>query len=343
MSNPLARFNTLNNGGLGLPKGSVELKGHNPRWKRVFSDEAYLIFDSLRIEDLRLYHIGSTSIPQISAKPVIDILGSVESLKALDDKKDKLLELGYEYKGEYGIEGRRYCVLKNTDKSLSYAHIHFFEHSHLAIKKHLLFRDYLRLNSDSRKRYEDLKLDLISAQVGSEYTDKKAPLISQLLSEAENHLSKPRKVLAILGSAEGGSHTIKYLQEISTSYEQLEIIDLNHIQVSAYNYKHKYQEGDQYIQLIKKMIDSDLVLFASPVYWYAMTGSMKDFFDRFSDLLSGPYKELGEKLYGKKIELISTGYEEKMPVGFEVPFSCTAIYFGMDYMGARYKMMRGST
>ena len=208
MSNLLARYHTLTDGGLGLAKGSLELKGHNPRWKRLFSDEAYLIFDSLRIEDLRLYHIGSTSIPQISAKPVIDILGSVDSLKTIDDTKDKLLELGYEYKGEYGIEGRRYYVLKSTDKALSYVHIHFFEHSHPAIKKHILFRDYLRLNADARKRYEDLKLDLISAQAGAEYTDKKAPLISQLLSEAENHLSNPRKVLAILGSAEGGSHTI---------------------------------------------------------------------------------------------------------------------------------------
>ncbi len=67
---------------------------------------------------------------------------------------------------------------------------------------------------------------------------------------------------------------------------------------------------------------------------------MKDFIDRFSDLLSGEHKQLGESLYGKKLQLVSTGYDLKLPLGFEVPFSGTAIYFGMDYLGAIYRSIR---
>lgn len=89
------------------------------------------------------------------------------------------------------------------------------------------------------------------------------------------------------------------------------------------------------------MIESDILYLATPVYWYAMSGHMKDFMDRFSDLMSGELKEFGENLYGKKVHLLPTGYDDRLPHGFEVSFSGTANYFGMDYMGAEYRSVRG--
>ena len=64
---------------------------------------------------------------------------------------------------------------------------------------------------------------------------------------------------------------------------------------------------------------------------------MKNFFDRLSNLLGGEHKPLGESLYRKKIGLVSTGSDERRPLGFEVPFISTATYVGKDYLGAKYK------
>jgi multimeric flavodoxin WrbA len=83
---------------------------------------------------------------------------------------------------------------------------------------------------------------------------------------------------------------------------------------------------------VQNMIEADLVILATPVYWYAMSGPMKDFVDRFSNLMSGPHKELGEALYGKRLKVFSTGHDSSLPLGFEVPFSATALYFGIDYL-----------
>ncbi len=72
------RLQKLSSAQLGLERGpTVHLAQSNEKWKRSFSDEAYFIFDQLRNESLRLFHIGSTSIPGIVAKPIIDILGAV--------------------------------------------------------------------------------------------------------------------------------------------------------------------------------------------------------------------------------------------------------------------------
>jgi multimeric flavodoxin WrbA len=79
------------------------------------------------------------------------------------------------------------------------------------------------------------------------------------------------------------------------------------------------------------MGDAETIIFATPVYWYAMSGLMKVFFDRFTELLS-THKPLGKALKGKKIYLISTGSESELPPGFETPFKLTSEYFEMNYI-----------
>ena len=83
------------------------------------------------------------------------------------------------------------------------------------------------------------------------------------------------------------------------------------------------------------MIDSDIVILATPVYWYAMSAQMKTFFDRFSDCVR-VRKSLGRKLKGKQIYLVTTGTDKELPEGFEVPFKSTCKYLDMIYKKGLY-------
>lgn len=317
----------------------VTLKAYNPRWKRVFSDEAQLIYSKLGIESFYLHHIGSTSIPNIKAKPVLDILGVVGSLDELDQKQHVFESLGYEYKDEYGIAGRRYCVLYNSDKTKGYVHLHVFEKGHVEVERHLIFRDFLRENEKLAKEYEAVKIDLAEVQKveRSEYSPAKSDCIQSIMKEAYANKKTQEKILVVVGAAEGHGNTLLTVQKKFES-QDVEVIDLCKNPVAEFSYKGTVE--DHFYQIIEKMIEADRVVFATPVYWYAMSGVMKDFFDRFSNLMSGKYKELGESLYGKKVELLSTGYDLEAPIGFEVPFVSTSYYFGMDYMGFTYESVR---
>jgi GrpB-like predicted nucleotidyltransferase (UPF0157 family) len=332
------RFQKFHDHRIGLETEDLRLEPYNPRWKRLFSDEAYLIFDELRMESLRLYHIGSTAVEGLDSKPVLDILGSVESLEDLDHQRHRLEALEYDYQGEFGIPGRRYCVLKNPDESTSYVHLHLFERNHPAIENHLNFRNLLRESPEKRALYLKQKKYLVEEVKvpRARYSDEKSEVINQIQSGILSHPAS-RKVLAVLGAAEGHKNTQAFLQEIYGA-QSLEIMDLTQLGLRTYSYSDR--SADSFQNIIRKALASDLIVLATPVYWYAMSSSMKSFLDRFSNLMSGEHKILGESLYGKRVQLLSTGYDLKLPLGFEVPFAGTAIYFGMDYEGAHYRSVR---
>jgi len=109
----------------------------------------------------------------------------------------------------------------------------------------------------------------------------------------------------------------------------VEIIDLLSQQISHYDYENRNKDDD-FISIAKKMVNSDIIVFATPVYWYSMSGHLKVFFDRLTDLLS-VHKDLGRALKGKECWMISSGTGEKLPLGFEQVFASTANYFDMIY------------
>jgi GrpB-like predicted nucleotidyltransferase (UPF0157 family) len=171
--------------GLSL-RESIVLKKNNLLWIEAFNFEADRLRKNLEIEELELHHIGSTSIPNIQAKPILDILLVVPFIDKLDNYKLQFEKLGYECKGEYGIPGRRYFVLHDLGKTKSYVHIHAFSKGNDEIEKHLLFRDYLRKFPKKAKQYESIKLNLLADPLTnrSNYTENKAPFINELLQEA---------------------------------------------------------------------------------------------------------------------------------------------------------------
>lgn len=128
---------------------------YDPAWPLEFEREASCIRGALGENCLEVYHIGSTSVPGLAAKPIIDILPVVRSLEAVDAAKDSLEALGYEYLGEFGIPGRRY-LRKGGDERTHQVHV-FAAEDEVNITRHLAFRDYLREHPDVRDEYAALK------------------------------------------------------------------------------------------------------------------------------------------------------------------------------------------
>ena len=121
----------------------------------------------------------------------------------------------------------------------------------------------------------------------------------------------------------------------------IELVTLSDLQIGSYDYAHS-NDCDDFQSVVEKMLATNTVVFATPVYWYAMSGNMKVFFDRLTDLLETS-KERGRQMAGKSIWLIASGVELTLPEGFEVPFERTAQYFAMRYMEAAYLFSGEST
>lgn len=165
--------------GLGMPRSEVILRPHDARWARAFQLVAADLAAALPGAEFE--HIGSTAVPGIAAKPILDVLGICPDLDALDRGA---ASLGYECKGEHGIPGRRYCVLYDAAGIVGFVHLHAFPSGHAEIARHLAFRDRLRKSRGLARAYERLKLGLQRrhARERDRYTDGKAEFIGRVLS-----------------------------------------------------------------------------------------------------------------------------------------------------------------
>jgi GrpB-like predicted nucleotidyltransferase (UPF0157 family) len=134
----------------------------DPTWPAAFAESAAQAATALGTNLLVIHHIGSTSIPGIYAKPVIDMLGVVTDLAAVDDRNPQLQFMGYVPRGKLGIPGRRYFH-RNNAAGLRTHQIHIFQDGSPHIVRHLAFRDFLRVHPDIALAYSDLKRQLASA------------------------------------------------------------------------------------------------------------------------------------------------------------------------------------
>lgn len=139
------------------------------------------------------------------------------------------------------------------------------------------------------------------------------------------------RVIVIIGSSRNDGDTKKLVDEI-VKLSDFDTIDLNEYRISYYDYEHKNADDD-YTELMRRLLDNyDTFLFATPVYWYSMSGIMKVFFDRITDLLDEE-KELGRRLRNKKMAAITCSVGNNLGNKFWLPFSETADYLGMKYIG----------
>lgn len=137
--------------------------------------------------------------------------------------------------------------------------------------------------------------------------------------------------IIILASSRSNGKTYEAIQIITEG--SIPIVDLNTLKISPYDYEHQNIDDD-YLPLMRKVVEHDLIILATPVYWYSMTAQMKIFIDRLSDLLEVG-KDIGRKLRGKRLFVIAS-FGTSMPIGFEDPFSQTCEYLGMKYEGCSY-------
>ncbi|MDD3797200.1 MAG: GrpB family protein [Lachnospiraceae bacterium] len=138
----------------------VIVADYNAAWEQEYFKEEQLIKQILKENCVEVYHIGSTSVPGLAAKPIIDILPVVKSLQAVDKVSGEFEKAGYEYLGEFGLTGRRY-LRKGGDERTHQIHI-FAETDRSNIERHVAFRDYMRTHADDRNKYSELKKELAS-------------------------------------------------------------------------------------------------------------------------------------------------------------------------------------
>jgi multimeric flavodoxin WrbA len=148
-----------------------------------------------------------------------------------------------------------------------------------------------------------------------------------------------KDTIILLGSARKDSHTRTLLRNVFNGISH-DLVDLLDFEIAPFDYNAQYPETDQFQELADRMLVAKNIVFATPVYWYSMSGILKNFMDRFTDLVSVE-KEKGRALEGKNVYLFSVGADQFHPDGFEVPFRETAKYLGMKYHQGVYISSRG--
>ena len=139
------------------------------------------------------------------------------------------------------------------------------------------------------------------------------------------------KKVILLGSSRSNGNTATIVSKIA-NHHNIDVIDLRNYKFSYYDYESSNLDDD-FLPLIKSIIEKyDTFIFATPVYWYTMSGILKVFFDRFSDLIRIE-KETGRKLRGKKMYVISNSHDDNLEDSFYIPFQKSATYLGMEYTG----------
>lgn len=140
-----------------MPNPAVVIEPYNPDWPVRALREIARLSQPLTPNLISIEHIGSTSVPGLAAKPIIDILPIVHSLDRLDQQRSIVEKLGYTWYGEYGIPERRYCKLIDAEANRVF-HVHFFPSTSIGVTRHLAFRDYLRTYPAVAEAYQREKV-----------------------------------------------------------------------------------------------------------------------------------------------------------------------------------------
>ena len=139
-------------------KRNIVVVPYDPSWPEKYQQESAKISAIFGQELISIHHIGSTSIPRMSAKPIIDIMPLVRDIEVVEAFNLAMIQLGYEPKGENGVPGRRYFV-RGGDAYRTH-HVHTYQPGNPEVSRHLDFRDYLVAHPEEAQQYANLKTGL---------------------------------------------------------------------------------------------------------------------------------------------------------------------------------------
>lgn len=164
---------------------AITVVAYDPAWRDQFLRLALPMRNALGDIALRIDHIGSTAIPNLAAKPVIDIQVSVASFEPLHEILRPLQGLGYQWRSDNPDLTKRYF---REPEGKPRTHVHVRVLGSWSQQFALLFRDYLRANPDDAKLYEAKKIELaaIYEHNRAAYTDGKSPIIWEIMQRASN-------------------------------------------------------------------------------------------------------------------------------------------------------------
>lgn len=164
----------------------VTVVDYDPRWPVLYEEERDLILSVVGEIIAAVEHIGSTAVPGLGGKPIIDIMAAVHSLADADRCIEQLEGIGFEYVPEHEVTTpeRRYF---RKGPQENHRHLHLVELRSAFWRDHLLFRDYLRSHPDVAQQYHQLKKELGAKHRmdAKAYTDAKASFIESVISRAE--------------------------------------------------------------------------------------------------------------------------------------------------------------
>ena len=164
------------------PADGIRLVSWTPAWAERFRAERAELERAVGDRVLAIEHIGSTSIPGIRAKPVVDICVAVESFEAARATLQPIEALAYVYRGEHGIAGRHFFQ-KGDPREVN---LHMVEITSEEWQRHIVFRDYLRGHRDAALEYEALKQELAELHASDieAYAAAKTPFVRKIIALA---------------------------------------------------------------------------------------------------------------------------------------------------------------
>ncbi len=170
----------------GLNPGELRLVTVGPEWALRFSAERDRLFAALASAAVDIQHVGSTAIPGILAKPILDIAVAVRTFEDGYPLVPLLVAIGYEYRGENGIPRRHYFVHGSPRRT---HHLHMLEQHSTEWERHIRFRDRLLESPAMAAQYSELKLASVSTSSGSR--DRYQALKSSFIAEVQNPHAGP--------------------------------------------------------------------------------------------------------------------------------------------------------
>ena len=172
---------------IGLKRNTLEVVDHDPDWGTLALEACQSLRDTCGEFLVDVQHVGSTAVPDLPAKPILDIAAAVVTFDSMRELVGRLAAMGYLYRGDHGDAGGHLFVV-DSSPDIRTIHLHVVEHRGSQWRDYLRFRDLLRRQPAIRKRYAELKRDLASIYRDDResYTASKADFIREVLNNNVN-------------------------------------------------------------------------------------------------------------------------------------------------------------